>query len=292
VRRKTVVERCDSCAASDCCVIRNSRTSPSRQSIYSSSSNIRLHSELVKCRRCELVFVSSRNRQTELSEAYAEAVDLVHSEDASNRIASFSRAMSRLARRVKDLGTRGVLVDIGCASGEFPYAASQFGFDVIAYEPSRHLSSLGRERYNLDIRSGIFRTTDFQPGSVNVVTLWDVLEHLESPSLMLQDVHEVLKERGLLILNLPMIDTLSCRLLRYRWPFFLEVHLFYFTRSTIRNLLELHGFKVLHVQPYSQTLSSRYLVRRATGGRVTRFPVNVPFRYRLGQRTIVAQKVV
>jgi SAM-dependent methyltransferase len=165
------------------------------------------------------------------------------------------------------------------------------GFEVTGYELSRHLAAQGRQKYELDIRTGPFESNDFALKKIDLVTMWDVLEHIESPAEVLAAIKSSLRTNGHLLLNLPMIDTFSARMFRGIWPFYLEVHLHYFTMPSIALLLERFGFEIVYSKSYTQTLGSRYLARRATSGRLTRFPIDVSIPYRLGQRTIVAKSL-
>jgi SAM-dependent methyltransferase len=282
---------CDFCGKAEFRTLRSARMHGRDSAIISSSSNSSLMSELLSCLNCGLQQVERIRSSEDLLSAYESVIDETHSENSDLRVRSFQRAMKKIMKIEPNISPKDAphLVDIGCAGGEFPYAAHKLGFKVTAFEPSAHLSKIGREKYNLDIRSGAFDKSEFEESSVDVVTLWDVLEHVDSPKKMISDVVPILRPGGYLVLNLPMIDTPSARILRFRWPFYLEVHLYYFTMKTIRNYLVEADFTVISHKPYSQTLSVDYLVRRASGGRFKKFPIKMPFRYRLGQRTIVAQ---
>ena len=48
------------------------------------------------------------------------------------------------------------------------------------------------------------------------------------------------------------------------WVFLLDVHLYYFTRATIRKLLENAGFEIVHIRPHFQRLALGYIMHRAT----------------------------
>jgi hypothetical protein len=107
---------------------------------------------------------------------------------------------------------------------------------------------------------------------------------------MLNDISKILDTNGILILNLPMIDTFTARLMRFKWPFFLEVHLYYFTKKSIESLLKNNGFKIVQTSRYSQSLSIGYLLNRVFGKDFPKFLGLIPFRYCMGQRTIIAKK--
>lgn len=239
-----------------------------------------------------MIQVEQTQDSLSLLQLYESVIDETHSENSELRVISFRRAMGKIERKIPGFSSksRPSLVDIGCAGGEFPSAANSLGFDVIGFEPSSHLSAIGRDRYGLDIRSGPFSSQSLNGKKIDIITMWDVLEHVDSPKKVLSEISQVLDKSGYLVLNLPMIDTLSARILRYKWPFYLQVHLYYFTMKSISKYLEDIDFQILYSRPYTQTLSIDYLVRRATGGKIKRFPISLPLRYRMGQRTIVAQR--
>jgi hypothetical protein len=100
--------------------------------------------------------------------------------------------------------------------------------------------------------------------------------------------------------NYPDYASLARKLLGFRWPFFLSVHLFYFTPATITKLLNKYQFEIIEIRPYWQTLELGYALQRAS--KILSFftPVeklvyllklnDVPLTYNMGQSLIVAKK--
>jgi 2-polyprenyl-3-methyl-5-hydroxy-6-metoxy-1,4-benzoquinol methylase len=284
---------CDFCGSTEVKTIRPESVKKNVEIVVSSSSNTPLLNRLVKCRKCSLVQVDHNQSGIELIQSYQDVIDETHAENSHLRIKSFLRALSKIEAKVPDFSSesKSRLVDIGSASGEFPYAATLKGYRATGFEPSVHLSDLGRRKYKIDIRTGVFTSMAVNQEEIDIVTLWDVLEHVDSPKELLVEVTKTLKPGGYLVLNLPMIDTISAQAFRFKWPFYLHVHLFYFTNKTIRQYLRKFQFEVVYCRSYSQTLSIDYLVRRATSGKVKNFPIKWPLCYRMGQRTIVARRV-
>jgi len=262
---------------------------------YSSSSETKLLDQLVQCTSCSLMYVNPRV-STELShKGYQDAIDVRHHKQDSFRIASFKVALRKINNLV-DLysGSKGpsTFLDIGCAGGAFPKAINDLGFEVIGLEPSNYLSRHARETYGLEVHSATLEEYSKNGRKFDVISLWDVLEHLSNPKAALDEINSMLPSEGILILNLPMIDTLPARTMGLRWPFYLNVHIYYFTMRTIEKLLDETGFEVRGVSRYWQTLSLGYVLNRA-GIKLPKTiedMLKIPFRYYLGQRTIVAGK--
>lgn len=293
---------CDLCGSESLRVVRPARYS-GQESLddvladFRSSAEKPLHDRLSECRQCGLIFVSPRLPEELIVQGYADAVDPRHLAQAAAREASFGRALDGLLARHRWLRPTGAtpLLDIGCAGGSFLAAARERGFAVRGIEPSAWLAEQGRAHYGLQIDAGLFDADRYGEGSFDVVTLWDVLEHVSSPRELLAGIHRVLRPGGALIINVPTIDSVTARVLRGRWPFYLGVHLYYFTTSSLTRYLVETGFAPMGHRAYWQTLPLGYVVERGSGGRVGQsalpsFLGDVPFRYNMGQRTFVARR--
>lgn len=269
--------------------------------VYSASSDHVLLDSLVKCRQCGLVYLNPRIRQEVILESYASAVDPQFVRQNEQRIRTFARSLRYLMKKY-DLRPDGAtrVLDVGCAGGAFPKAASDAGFAVIGVEPSKWLSEQGRASYGLDIRTGLLGEQDLPNASFDLITLWDVIEHLTNPTDVIADIHRLLKPDGLLVVNYPDYGSWARRLLGYKWPFFLNVHLIYFTPKTITRFLEDRGFRVMEVKPFWQTLQLGYVLKRAGSyfwvfGTLERLVgavglYEMPMKYNMGQSFLVARK--
>jgi len=217
------------------------------------------------------------------------------------RIKTFQRALGKILARfpLRPDPTKKIL-DIGCAGGAFLKAAKDLGFEGSGVEPSAWLCAKGKELYTLDLRPGELGQQGFRKSSFSMATLWDVLEHVGHPGTLLDEIHDILETDGLLIINVPDYDSLARRWLGKFWPFFLSVHLFYFTPDTLGRLLGRHGFRVIHKAPFFQTLELGYALKRASAywrplafvgwcARVLHMD-RLPLRYNMGQTTFVARK--
>lgn len=269
--------------------------------IYRSSSDRKLMDQLVACAGCGLVYLNPRLSSATIIESYRSGADPVHAQQDPMRIRTFRRALDKIVRRyglVADPSSR--VLDVGCAGGAFPRAAAELGFSVVGVEPNEWLCEHGRRRYGLDLRAGLLEDQCFESRSFDLVTLWDVLEHVASPAAELSEIHRVAKDGAYLIVSYPDYASLACRLLGPRWPFLLSVHLFYFTPRTMRALLRKCGFDVLALRPHWQTLELGYVLSRAGPyvpgtARVQRLTEllgcsRLPLTYNMGQSLVVARK--
>lgn len=232
--------------------------------LYSASSAHVLTDQVVRCASCSLVYVNPRPATELTIESYSDAVDPTFVAQNDLRIATFRKTLRNVLHRLGETGGNGRRVlDIGCAGGAFPVAARELGFNPAGVEPSRWMADYARRTYGLDVRDGILRPGMFPAGSFDMVTLWDVIEHVPQPHEVLTIAFELLKPGGLLLVNYPNVNSIAARLLGRRWPFWLSVHLFYYTRATIARQLSRAGFKVQWQESFSPSLPLGYVLQRA-----------------------------
>ena len=197
----------------------------------------------------------------------------------------------------------GRILDVGTAAGAFLAAARGRGWQVDGCEPNAWLAEWGSRHYGIPIRTGELFDQSLAPASFDVVTLWDVIEHTPDPTRVIRTVRDLIRPGGLLIVNYPDIGSWIARALGRRWPFLSSVHLYYFTRETMRSLLERHGFDVIEIRAHFQRLELDYLLSRGAvvSGSCCRAP-RVPSRralaspaarcpYWIGQTFVAARKL-
>ena len=226
---------------------------------YRASGDELLVDRLARCRACGLQYVSPRPMATEILEAYSAGDDHAYVSQMTARERTFVDAVVQIE---KLLPGRGRILDVGTAAGAFLCAARRRGWQVEGCEPNQWLARGGSRRYGFPIRTGELFEQSFPPQSFDVVTLWDVIEHTPDPARVIRTANELIKPGGLLIINYPDIGSWLARALGRRWPFLSSVHLYYFTRETMKRLLERHGFEVIMMRPHVQRLELDYVLSR------------------------------
>ena len=232
--------------------------------VYRSSSDQGIFEQVVKCSGCGLVYLNPRLQSSLIVDSYAEGEDTTFIEQDAMRIRTFSAVFRKLSRKFCfPLSQKTKVLDIGCAGGAFLRAARDLGVSVTGIEPSKWLSNYARTEYALDVRTGTLFENSFPESSFDVVTLWDVIEHVPDPNSELVEVRRILKRDGILIVNYPDFGSLAARVLGRKWPFLLSVHLVYYTRQTIRRQLRKAGFQVVDMGMHWQVLEFGYILKRA-----------------------------
>ena len=138
------------------------------------------------------------------------------------------------------------VLDVGAGRGRFVAAASAAGYRASGIEPSRRGVEAARAAYGQDIvvHAGIDDAT-VAPASIDAITLWHVLEHLEDPGAALDRIAGWLRPGGVLLVGVPNLASVQAWVGGERW-YHLDVprHRTHFTTRGVQELLERHGFEI------------------------------------------------
>jgi dolichol-phosphate mannosyltransferase len=215
---------------------------------------------IVRCRDCGLIYENPREKETAIESQYTQVEDPVYERETGGRIRTFSRLLDRL----ESFSAPGRLVDIGCYTGVFLDLARRRGWQGLGIEPSQWAARKAQEK-GLEVINAPFRKTDLMAETYDAVTLWDVIEHLHDPLGELRAVHRILRPGGLLGMSTMDADSLFARLTGRRWPWYMRMHFYYFTRDSMARLLRSAGFELLAIERHKRVVSLRYFVEKGAG---------------------------
>lgn len=155
----------------------------------------------------------------------------------------FDRQRLSLVRSLSGPPAR--LLDAGAGRGRFVASARAAGYDALGVEPAARDEG-GRTPH---VERASIETAPIEPSSVDVVTLWHVLEHLEDPGPALDRIGSWLRPGGGIVIGVPNLASLQARLGGGCW-FHLDVprHRVHYTPAGLRALLGAHGFAVLGIR--------------------------------------------
>lgn len=255
---------CDLCGGRDFGLLYPSTVAPDAPQdarwYYSSSRRIAAHLPIVRCRNCGLVMTNPRDDAATLRQVYDSLEDEVYEAESENRRRTARDQVRLIARYI---AAPGRLLDIGCATGIFLAEAQQAGWQVSGIEPSLWAAEHAvRRLVDGDIRQVGLEQAMFAPDAFNVITLWDVLEHVDSPVQTMHTLSDWLQPGGYVFLNLPNIASRSARLLGGRWPLLLREHLWYFSPASLGQLLEQTGFRLMKCEPNWVYFSLNNILKR------------------------------
>ena len=220
------------------------------------------HHPIVQCQRCGLVYTDPRPDGHDIVETYQAVEDPLYMEEREGRVLTFEHHLKPLERLTGPPNGH-PLLDVGCYTGVFVEIAARHGWEAWGVEPSRWAVEQAQAR-GLHIVQGTLETADLPEATFDVVTMWDVIEHVTDPRGTLQQAHRLLKPDGLVVVHTIDIESPFARLMDARWPWLMEMHIYYFSRRTLRAMLENCGFRVLSDRPQGRYLRLGYLMNRVS----------------------------
>jgi 2-polyprenyl-3-methyl-5-hydroxy-6-metoxy-1,4-benzoquinol methylase len=230
--------------------------------------------DVLICRRCGLVYVN-QTFETEKGEGILEGYDAIYLPAERGFLARFERNLECIEELVE--ARQGKILDIGCGVGYFLRVARERGWAVAGADLDRAAVDIARQ-HGIDVRWERVEEMSFLQDEFDVVTLFNVIEHLSAPQLALEKIWRVLKPRGLFVLETPTDDFP----LKYPIRFLYRLsggkitqpirylyssrdtggHIYRFSRETITRILEKAGLEVQRIcvgenPPFRLYLSKR-----------------------------------
>lgn len=204
---------------------------------------------IVKCNRCGLVYHNPVMQREQYDEAY-------YADEVKTRKGGYfdTYVHAKDEARLKEIGrfkSGGRLLDVGCAFGFFLKHAKDAGWDVEGVDVSEHALDHAKNTLGIEkVHHGPLQNQNLPPQSFDIITIWDAVEHLPDPRIVLLEMHRLLKADGYLVMEAPNEFYSLARIvwsLRNRRPptpvTDPPTHLFFFDHRTIHKFLDVCGFK-------------------------------------------------
>lgn len=211
--------------------------------------------DVVACSDCGLIFVANppsdegRARLYSFEAGYHQAL-VDHDRTTALHTKEAEANLALLRRHVR----AGRLLDMGCSTGLFLKAARESGWLGQGLEYSPDSSRIAVEKYGLQVHCGELRQGLYAARAFDVITLWDVIEHVPDPHSAIKMLRDCLAPGGWLVLKTPNADGLYPRLgrlLAKRLGFWGHVeppgHLYQFTVATLGRMVRGAGLDVVAV---------------------------------------------
>lgn len=184
-----------------------------------------------------------------------------YDEDYHQAIAAAGEGTGRWVHQravISSLKRGGALLDIGCSSGGFLTAMMGGAWTLFGIEIEPSTAEKARRRTGAQVFAGNFADAPFSPGTFDVITCLDVLEHIYDLEAFLRKAHAWLKPQGIFYTILPNIDSWEFRMFQSYW-YGLELprHVSHFSPKSLRRLMASFGFSEVFVKSQSTNYVER-----------------------------------
>jgi 2-polyprenyl-3-methyl-5-hydroxy-6-metoxy-1,4-benzoquinol methylase len=206
---------------------------------------------IVKCKKCDLVYQAPRdNNVARIYQGVDE--DDFYVASKADRLATCERDLSRM-ESVTGPSSGRKLIDVGCSYGLFLDAAKARGWNTYGVELSDYQRGEAMKNHP-NICGREIRDCGYAEGSFDVMTMFDVVEHLATPSAFLRDAYRIIKPGGYFVACTPNLESIQSKLFGKYWLNFARMHFYYFTPKTLRATLERVGFKIVKVERHKRII--------------------------------------
>ncbi len=220
--------------------------------------------DLFKCNTCKLLFMHPIPESIGVyDDSYFSGAEkgygyVDYDADKEPMVPTFNKYLDILG----DFGVKGgELLDVGAATGFFMNIARQRGFKVTGVEFSNFAAEKGRSS-GLNVITGDLLAQNFKDKSFDVVTLFDVIEHVPNPKEVIREVRRILKNGGLVVVNTPDAESLWAKLLGKNWQLIMPPeHINYFSPKNFSTYLSKNGFKILLSSKIGKKFTLQYVLK-------------------------------
>jgi SAM-dependent methyltransferase len=193
---------------------------------------------LLRCQACSLVWLNNPPKPAEMHRHYTNEYDRLISTAGQNAPERWRARRAALARYKQS----GVLLDLGCSSGAFLQSVCGEGWKLFGIEMSSESAKQAQTKSGANVFTGDILDAQFPPKSFDVITCFDVFEHLYEPRRVMARVAEWLKPGGIFYVLVPNIDSAEGRIFGSYWQGLeLPRHLFHYSPASLRFLAKSAG---------------------------------------------------
>lgn len=234
---------------------------------------------LLKCTHCGFIYTGDAPMGDQIGAYYKSQDYISHSDTRRSSIDRIYHLARRIMLRVKKRQIKRYisnkqkpspnLLDIGCGTGYFAHYMTQAGYAVSCVEKDADARDFARRNHFL-VPYPSLEELPTEANSFDVITLWHVLEHIETLDEHFTLIERLLKQDGLLVIALPNRTGFDAKFYKNKWAAYdVPRHLWHFAPNDIQQLAHRYGFKLRAVHPmYFDAFYISFMSERQKGTRL------------------------
>ncbi len=225
--------------------------------------------QIVKCNNCGLMFAypikidldseyweGEEHKETDNLSAFdvkSENFQLMLDKKERIQIQDY---MSSLKVVESFIGKKGKALEIGSSRGFFLDRLKNSDWEVEGIEPSLSRREEAKKLFGFDLIAERLEDTNLEENSFDAIFLFHVIEHVLNPKEFVSIINKYLKPGGVFVMETPTYDTLTYKILRHRERSLrCDGHIYFFTKKSLRKVVEQNNFKVIKHERVGRTLT-------------------------------------
>ena len=223
-------------------------------------SQYKYYSDIYKCKNCGLICQKMDHEVDTIIEKISnekyldEEIGQLNIEEKHIQFNQLIKIMENFV----DLNNAKVL-DAGANTGVFLNQMKNYTQQVHGVEPSVEAVENAKKLFNIDIDNNIVSKAQFADNSFDIITMWDVIEHLTDPAGDLKYLYSKLKNNGTIFVSTHNIGDFVLNLTKEKYPLFMYQHFYHFSIDSLSDIFKKAGFQVVGVQKFCKSWSIGYL---------------------------------
>jgi 2-polyprenyl-3-methyl-5-hydroxy-6-metoxy-1,4-benzoquinol methylase len=162
--------------------------------------------------------------------------------------------------QIKGFFEKGKILEIGSAMGSFLKVAQDQGFDVKGIEASKKACDVARSKVgDENIFNGVLENADIEPGSIEILFMSDVIEHISDPLPFLEKAFLSIKKGGIIYMTTPDPSHWSRVVFGKKWVHYKDEHVLFFSKKTFEWIADHFGLHLFDFSPVHKYANINYV---------------------------------
>lgn len=224
---------------------------------------------IVLCEKCGFHFTNPIPEEDKIG-AYYKSEDYISHSSSSKGFINFlynivrNKTLRDKVKWVSNVAKGDDLLDVGSGTGHFLKVAKKKGFKGFGLEPDPDARAFAKKTNNISsyTQEDLYQ---LKPSSVDVITMWHVMEHVCQLNKDIAAMHKVLRPTGHIFVAVPNMESYDAQHYESYWAAYdVPRHLYHFKKNDINKLMDKHGFNLKKIIPmkydafYVSMLSEKY----------------------------------
>ena len=218
--------------------------------VCSSSKNRKIFdkegSSFVVCNNCKMVYLNPVFKDKYLFDYYSKSPDVqanAHEKEKKFYKSIYGSGLEIINKRKK----KGKLLDLGCSGGFFLDMAKNSSWKTFGIEINNKEFAIANKKKHKVWNQEL--STLHKKEKFDVITMWDVFEHIKNPHKILSEIKKRLNKRGLIFIQIPNSDSIAAKVLREKCNMFDPIeHVNLYNLSALKKLFTITNFRILNIK--------------------------------------------